>query len=106
MQGVFFALSELNGCRILRLPIPADSKLSGAFIFQSLYHPREKFAQTFAAQFGEFFKRDPDSREREIFGARAGERASAGRAIYSDRYKLLQLDAARRKRQIPNGGKR
>ena len=95
-----FALSELNGCRILRLPIPAGSKLSGAFIFLedkeaafalinsadtpgrqaftaaheychylkdrregplidnpdvfiddyvSLYHPREKFAQTFAA---------------------------------------------------------
>ena len=28
-----FALSELNGCRILRLPIPSGAKLSGAFIF-------------------------------------------------------------------------
>lgn len=28
-----FALSELNGCRILRLPIPGGAKISGAFIF-------------------------------------------------------------------------
>ncbi|MEW5901496.1 MAG: XRE family transcriptional regulator [Acidobacteriota bacterium] len=28
-----FALVELQGCRILRLPIPAASKLSGVFIF-------------------------------------------------------------------------
>jgi Zn-dependent peptidase ImmA (M78 family) len=202
-----FALSELNGCRILRLPIPGGAKLSGAFIFLedreaafalinsadtpgrqaftaaheychylkerhegpvienpdffideyvSLYHPREKFAQTFAAcflmpaskvraivekefggrrltfdhvlylkryfgvsfaamlrkvreigfvtaaQFEEYVKRDPDSREREVFGARAGDRVRVGRAIYSDRFKLLQLEAsspaARRRR--------
>jgi len=202
-----FALSELNGCRILRLPIPSGAKLSGAFIFLedreaafalinsadtpgrqaftaaheychylkdrhegplienpdvfideyvSLYHPREKFAQTFAncflmpaskvratiekefggrrltfdqvlylkryfgvsfaamlrkvrelgfmsaAQFEDFIKRDPDSREREVFGARGGERPSAGRPVYSDRYKLLQLEAARKKPRIPN----
>jgi Zn-dependent peptidase ImmA (M78 family)/transcriptional regulator with XRE-family HTH domain len=199
-----FALSELNGCRILRLPIPAGSKLSGAFIYLedreaafalinsadtpgrqaftaaheychylrdrhegpvienpdvfideyvSLYHPREKFAQTFAAcflmpaskvratiekefggrrltfdqvlylkryfgvsfaamlrkvremgfvttaQFEDYIKRDPDTREREVFGARGGERASVGRPIFSDRYKLLQLEAARKKRK-------
>jgi Zn-dependent peptidase ImmA (M78 family) len=201
-----FALSELNGCRILRLPIPSGAKLSGAFIFLedteaafalinsadtpgrqaftaaheychylkdrhegplienpdvfideyvSLYHPREKFAQTFAAcflipaskvraiiekefggrrltfehvlylkryfgvsfaamlrkvrelgfvsaaQFEEFIKRDPESREREVFGARAGERASASRVLVSDRYKLLQLEVAKKKRPIP-----
>ena len=201
-----FALSELNGCRILRLPIPGGAKLSGAFIFLedreaafalinsadtpgrqaftaaheychylkdrregplidnpdvfiddyvSLYHPREKFAQTFAAcflmpaskvraiiekefggrrltfdqvlylkryfgvsfaamlrkvremgfvsaaQFEDFIKRDPDSREREVFGARAGERASAGRPIFSDRYKLLQLEVTKKKRRVP-----
>jgi Zn-dependent peptidase ImmA (M78 family) len=206
-----FALSELNGCRILRLPIPSGAKLSGAFIFLedreaafalinsadtpgrqaftaaheychylkdrhegpvienpdffideyvSLYHPREKFAQTFAAsflmpaskvraiiekefggrrlnfdhvlylkryfgvsfaamlhrvremgfvtaaQFEDYIKRDPDSRERELFGARGGERASAGRTVFSDRYKLLQLEGMRQKRRIPNRGKR
>jgi Zn-dependent peptidase ImmA (M78 family) len=206
-----FALSELNGCRILRLPIPASSKLSGAFIFLedkeaafvlinsadtpgrqaftaaheychylkdryegplldnpdvfvdeyvSLYHPREEFAQTFAAgflmpaskvraiiekefggrrltfdhvlylkryfgvsfaamlrnvrelgfvsavQFEDYIKRDPDSREREVFGARAGERARAGRSIFSDRYKLLQLEVKRKKlRALLNKGK-
>ncbi len=125
----------------------------GIFIdeYVSLYHPREKFAQTFAAcflmpaskvraiiekefrgrrltfdqvlylkryfgvsfaamlrkvremgfvsagQFEEYFKRDPDSREREVFGASGGERSSAGRPLFSDRYKLLQLEAARKK---------
>ena len=202
-----FALSELNGCRILRLPIPAGSKLSGAFIYLedreaafalinsadtpgrqaftaaheychylkdrhegpvienpdvfideyvSLYHPREKFAQTFAAsflmpaskvralvekefgdrrlafehvlylkryfgvsfaamlrkvrelgfvsaaQFEDYIKRDPDSREREVFGMRLGERSSVGRAIYSDRYKLLKLKTATKKRRKTN----
>jgi Zn-dependent peptidase ImmA (M78 family) len=201
-----FALSELNGCRILRLPIPGGAKLSGAFIFLedreaafalinsadtpgrqaftaaheychylkdrregplidnpdvfiddyvSLYHPREKFAQTFAAcflmpaskvraiiekefggrrltfdqvlylkryfgvsfaamlrkaremgfvsaaQFEDYIKRDSDSREREVFGARVGGRSSAGRSIFSDRYKLLRLEADRKKRRIP-----
>ena len=206
-----FALSELNGCRILRLPIPASSKLSGAFIFLedkeaafvlinsadtpgrqaftaaheychylkdryegplldnpdvfvdeyvSLYHPREKFSQTFAAsflmpaskvraiiekefggrrltfdqvlylkryfgvsfaamlrkvrelgfvsaaQFEDYIKRDPDIRERQVFGARAGERASAGRSIFSDRYKLLKLEVKRKKlRALLNKGK-
>jgi Zn-dependent peptidase ImmA (M78 family) len=199
-----FALSELNGCRILRLPIPANSKLSGAFIFLedkeaafalinsadtrgrqaftaaheychylkdryegplldnpdvfvdeyvSLYHPREKFSQTFAAcflmpaskvraiiekefggrkltfdhvlylkryfgvsfaamlrnvremgfvsaaQFEDYIKRDPDIRERQVFGARSGERASAGRPVFSDRYKLLQVEVAKKKKK-------
>jgi len=205
-----FALSELNGCRILRLPIPSGAKLSGAFIFLedreaafalinsadtpgrqaftaaheychylkdrhegplienpdvfideyvSLYHPREKFAQTFAAcflmpaskvraiiekefggrrltfdhvlyvkryfgvsfaamlrklrelgfvsaaQFEDYIKRDPDSREREVFGAKSGERASAGRPIYSDRYKLFKLEGDRKGRHAQNKGK-
>jgi Zn-dependent peptidase ImmA (M78 family) len=48
-----------------------------------------------AALFEDYIKRDPDSREREVFGAtgarraRAGQGTSAGRPIYSDRYKLL-----------------
>jgi len=97
-----FALVEANGCRVLRLPMPEDSKVSGVFIYLeqkeaafalvnsaqsigrqvfsaaheychylkdrnggpvidnpevfvdeivSLYHPREVFAQTFAARF-------------------------------------------------------
>ena len=64
-----------------------------------------------AAQFEDYIKRDPDSREREVFGATGdrraiGEgRAGAGRPIYSDRYKLLQAEAARKKRRIPNKGK-
>ena len=124
----------------------------------TIYHPREKFAQTFAAcflmptskvrafiekefggrkltfdqvlylkryfgvsfaamlrrvrelgyvtaaQFEDYIKRDPDTREREVFGARAGERARVGRPIYSDRYKLLLLDADRKRRGTPNKG--
>jgi Zn-dependent peptidase ImmA (M78 family)/transcriptional regulator with XRE-family HTH domain len=205
-----FALSELNGCRILRLPIPSGAKLSGAFIFLedreaafalinsadtpgrqaftaaheychylkdrhegplienpdvfideyvSLYHPREKFAQTFAAcflmpaskvqaiiekefggrrltfdhvlymkryfgvsfaamlrkvrelgfvsaaQFEDYIKRDPDSREREVFGARGRRRANASRPIYSDRYMLLKAEAAKTKRQTSDSAK-
>ena len=97
-----FSLLELNGCRVVRQPIPEESQVSGVFIFLeekeasfalinsiqslgqqaftaaheychylkdrsegpiidnpdifvdeflSLYHPREKFAQAFAAQF-------------------------------------------------------
>jgi Zn-dependent peptidase ImmA (M78 family) len=97
-----FALFETNGCRILRMPMPEDSKVSGVFIYlelkgaafalvnngqtpgrqafsaaheychylkdraegpvidnpdvfideyASLYHPREPFAQAFAARF-------------------------------------------------------
>jgi len=49
------------------------------------------------AQFEDYIKRDPDSREREVFGARKGERASVGRAIFSDRYKLLRLADATKK---------
>jgi len=59
-----------------------------------------------AAQFEDYIKRDPDSREREVFGARAGERASAGRSIFSDRYKLLKLEVKRKKlRALLNKGK-
>jgi Zn-dependent peptidase ImmA (M78 family) len=206
-----FALAELNGCRILRLPIPAASKLSGAFIFLedkeaafalinsadppgrqaftaaheychylkdrhegplidnpdvfsdefvSLYHPREEFAQTFAAcflmpaskvraiiekEFGgrkltyehvlylkryfgvsstamlrrvrglgyisaaqheDWLKLHPETREKEVFGdlwkEGLGRRAAAGGAIYSDRYRLLQLEAAAKTRRAPH----
>lgn len=212
-----FALLEANGCRVLRLPMPEDAKVSGVFIYlehkeaaftlvnsgQSLgrqafsaaheychylkdrnegpvidnpdvfideyvelYHPREQFAQMFAAgflmppskvreiiekdfrsqrltfdqvlylkryfgvstlamlrtlrnmgyvsraQFGEYVKLDPDKREKEIFGNVAdsnggGAGLVAGkveglltkikkRAIPSDRFKLLQVEAARK----------
>ena len=124
----------------------------------TIYHPREKFAQTFAAsflipaskvraivekefgdrkltfeqvlylkryfgvsfaamlrrvrelgsvsaaQFEDYIKRDPDSREREVFGARAGERAGAGRPVFSDRYKLLQLESVIKQPIIPKKG--
>jgi hypothetical protein len=53
-----------------------------------------------AAQFEDFIKRDPDSREREVFGGRAGERASAGRPLYSDRYNLLKYSVDK-KRCVP-----
>jgi len=201
-----FALAELNGCRILRLPIPAASKLSGVFIFLeeceaafalinsadppgrqaftaaheychylkdrhegpliddpgvfsdefvSLSRPREEFAQSFAAaflmpaskvratiekEFGgrklaseqalylkryfgvsfaamlrrlrelgylstaehkDWLKLHPEIREKEVFGdlweEGRGRRAASGRAIYSDRYRLLQLEVARKK---------
>jgi Zn-dependent peptidase ImmA (M78 family) len=210
-----FALAELNGCRILRLPIPAASKLSGAFIFLedkeaafalinsadppgrqaftaaheychylkdrregplidnpdvfsdefvSLSHPREEFAQAFAAcflvpaskvratiekEFGgrkltyehvlylkryfgvsfaamlrkvrglgyisaaqheDWLKLHPETREKEVFGdlweEGRGRRSGIGRAIYSDRFKLLQLEADKEKGPIPNRGKR
>ena len=206
-----FALAELNGCRILRLPIPAASKLSGAFIFLedkeaafalinsadppgrqaftaaheychylkdrhegplidnpdvfsdelvSLSQPREEFAQTFAAcflmpaskvratiekEFGgrkltyehvlylkryfgvssaamlrrvrglgyisaakheDWLKLHPETREKEVFGdlreEGRGRKAAANRAIYSDRYKLLQLEAAAKLRHAPH----
>jgi Zn-dependent peptidase ImmA (M78 family) len=58
-----------------------------------------------AAQFEDYIKRDPDSRERQVFGARAGEKARAGRSIVSDRYKLLKLEAVKKKRQTSNRGK-
>jgi len=206
-----FALAELNGCRILRLPIPAASKLSGAFIFLedkeaafalinsadppgrqaftaaheychylkdrhegplidnpdvfsdefvSLYHPREELAQTFAAcflmpaskvratiekEFGgrkltyehvlylkryfgvssaamlrkvrglgyisaaqheDWLKLHPETREKEVFGdlwkEGLGRRAAGGRAVYSDRFRLLQLEAAAKTRRAPH----
>ena len=49
------------------------------------------------AQFEDYIKRDPDSREREVFGARAGDRASPGRPIFSDRYRLLKLEVEKKK---------
>ena len=212
-----FAVCEINGCRILRLPMPEEARVSGAFVFLelkgaafalvnssqapgrqafsaaheychylkdrnegavvdnpdvfideyvTLYHPREQFAQAFAARFlmptskvreiaekefrsqrlsfprvlylkryfgvsalamlrtlrllgfvsrsqlDEYAKLDPDRREKEIFGGPGdapGERAGAKeggvgglltkirkRTIPSDRFKLLQEEAARR----------
>ena len=55
-----------------------------------------------AAQFEEFIKRDPDSREREVFGAtegrrvRGGARAGVRRPIFSDRYRLLEQEVSSR----------
>lgn len=226
-----FALVETNGCRVLRMPMPEDSKVSGVFIYLeqkeaafalvnsvqsagrqvfsaaheychylrdrnggpvidnpevfvdeivSLYHPREAFAQTFAARFlmppdkvreiiekdlraappqrlgydevlylkryfgvstlamlrtlrglgvvgrgqlEDYVKRDPEAREKEIFGgAASGEKGNGGEAeqgavakaigsigaaagllakmrrrlIPSDRFRLLQKEAARK----------
>jgi hypothetical protein len=49
-----------------------------------------------AAQFEDYIKRDPDSREKEVFG----------RSIFSDRYKLLKLEVKRKKlRALLNKGK-
>jgi len=48
-----------------------------------------------AGQFEDYIKRDPDSREKEVFG----------RSIVSDRYKLLKLEAVKKKRQTSNRGK-
>ena len=121
--------------------------------YVSLYHPREKFAQTFAAsflmpaskvraiiekefggrklnleqvlymkryfgvsfaamlpkmrelgflsaaQFEEFIKRDPESREAEVFGGRRQGKARSARPILSDRFRLLQFEAAKKQRQ-------
>jgi hypothetical protein len=65
-----------------------------------------------AAQFEDYIKCDPDSREREVFGGTGGlrtrgaGRASAGRPVYSDRYKMMKLEAAGKKRRISNIDKR
>lgn len=210
-----FALLEANGCRILRMSMPEDSKVSGVFVYLelkeaafalvnaaqsvgrqvfsaaheychylkdrndgpvidnpdvfvddyvSLYHPREQFAQVFAARFlmppdkvremvdrdfrsqrvnydqvlylkryfgvsaasmlrtlrglgyvskaqlDEYGKLDPAPREKELFGSLAdedGNGVAAGglgglvakikrRTVPSDRYKLLQREAARK----------
>jgi Zn-dependent peptidase ImmA (M78 family) len=58
-----------------------------------------------AAQFEDYIKRDPDSREREVFGARGRRRANASRPIYSDRYMLLKAEAAKTKRQTSDSAK-
>ena len=128
-----FGLIEMNGLRVLRLPIPEDSKVSGLFIFleekkaafalinsaeptgrqafiaaheychylkdrlespiidnpdvyideyASLYHPREPFAQAFAARF-----LMPPARVREIAAKEfAGGRLSFEDVLYLKRY--------------------
>ncbi|MGB8951656.1 MAG: XRE family transcriptional regulator [Candidatus Aminicenantales bacterium] len=205
-----FALCEMNGCRILRMPLNEEYKVAGVFIYLevkgaafalvnsaqsvgrqvfsaaheyghylkdrlespvidnpdmfideyvSLYHPREQFAQAFAARFlmppgkiqeivakdlrsqklsfnqvlylkryfgvsplsvlsslrslnylsrsqlNEYRKLDPAAREKELFGnigngneGKAAEsriRKSQKKIIPSDRFKLLQQEAAR-----------
>jgi hypothetical protein len=49
-----------------------------------------------AAQHEDWIKAHPEIREKEVFGdlwkEGLGRRASAGRPIYSDRYKLLKLE--------------
>jgi transcriptional regulator with XRE-family HTH domain/Zn-dependent peptidase ImmA (M78 family) len=128
-----FALFEANGCRILRLPMSEDSRVSGVFIYLeakeaafalvnsaqsagrqalsaaheychylrdrnegpvidnpdvfideyvSLYHPREVYAQTFAARF-----LMPLSKIREIVEKDLGsERVNYDGALYLKRY--------------------
>lgn len=201
-----FSLLELNGLRVLRLPVPEESKISGVYIFVelkqaafalvnsnqtlvsqvstaahgyghylkdrydgpvvdnpdifideylSLYHPRERFAQKFAAcflmprdkveeiiekdirksrfgyedilylkryfgvdtlamlrtlremeyisltKFKEYQKFDADQHKEPLFGNLKGERqikTRRGRAIISDRFISLALDAYRKKR--------
>jgi Zn-dependent peptidase ImmA (M78 family)/DNA-binding XRE family transcriptional regulator len=131
-----FALCEANGCRILRMPMPEESKVSGVFIYleqkeaafalvnnaqslgrqsysaaheychylkdrnegpvidnadvfideyASLYHPREQFAQTFAARF-----LMPPAKVREIvekdLRVMPPQRLTLDHALYLKRY--------------------
>jgi Zn-dependent peptidase ImmA (M78 family)/transcriptional regulator with XRE-family HTH domain len=128
-----FSLLEANGCRILRMPMPADAKVSGVFIYLeqkaaafalvnsaqspgrqafsaaheychylkdrldgpviegpdvfidevvSLYHPREPFAQAFAARF-----LMPPSKVREIIDKEFRSlRLQYDQALYLKRY--------------------
>jgi len=59
-----------------------------------------------AAQHEDWLKLHPETREKEVFGDlwEAGRRrkAAASRAIYSDRYRLLQLEAAAKTRHAPH----
>jgi len=128
-----FSLFETNGCRILRMPMPGDSKVSGVFIYLeqkgaafalvnsaqspgrqafsaaheychylkdrldgpviegpdvfvdevvSLYHPREPFAQAFAARF-----LMPPSKVREMIEKEfRSQRVQYDQALYLKRY--------------------
>ncbi len=131
-----FALCEANGCRILRMPMPEESKVSGVFIYLeqkeaafalvnngqslgrqsysaaheychylkdrnegpvidnadvfvdeyvSLYHPREQFAQAFAARF-----LMPPAKVREIvekdLRVMPPQRLTLDHALYLKRY--------------------
>jgi len=78
--------------------------------FAAMLRKVRELGNVSAAQFEDYIKRVPDSREREVFGAtrgqkvRAGQGATAGRAIFSDRYKLLQLEEDRKRRHAQNKG--
>jgi Zn-dependent peptidase ImmA (M78 family) len=54
-----------------------------------------------AAQHEDWLNLHPETREKEVFGELReegrGRKAAAGRVIYSDRFRLLQLEAARKK---------
>ena len=58
-----------------------------------------------ALQHEDWLKLRPETREKEVFGdlweEGRGRRAAAGGAIYSDRFRLLQLEATNKKRS-PN----
>jgi transcriptional regulator with XRE-family HTH domain len=200
------ALSEVNGCRIVRQTLPEEARIAGIFVFDeerkaafalvnaneppgvqtliaahlyghylmdradgpivdnpdvvvdeyvSLYPPREQFAQTFAsrflvppgklrelvekdqrskslnfddvlflkryfgvstramlrtlrgrgilpeAKFEEYFKRNPEDREQEVFGSLSGQEERRSRTLFrksrtipSDRFRLLAAEAA------------
>lgn len=209
-----FGLCELNGCRIVRQPLPEEARIAGVFVYDeerkaafalvnaneppglqiqiaahlyahylkdradspivdnpdvmvdeyvSLYPPREQFAQAFAsrflippaklqdlvdkdarsknlgyddvlflkryfgvstravlrslranghlsdARFEEFFRRDPEGRESEVFGNSDGPEERRSRALFrksravpSDRFRLLAAGA--RERESPKTG--
>ena len=92
---------EFGGCRLTFDQALYLKRYFGVSFTAMLRRVRE-MGFVSGAQFEEYIKRDPDSREREVFGTRGGERAGVGRAIYSDRYKLLQLETTRGKRQVLN----
>ena len=74
--------------------------------FAAMLRKIRELGHVSAAQFEDYIRRDPDSREREVFGARAGGRASASRPVLSDRFKLLQIEVeGKKKRALPNRGK-
>jgi len=79
--------------------------------FAAMLRKVKELGYVSAAQFEDHFKRNPDSREREVFGMSGRQRArgepgkgmtegrtaSPGRPIFSDRYKLLRAEAAKKK---------
>jgi Zn-dependent peptidase ImmA (M78 family) len=59
-----------------------------------------------AAKDEEWLKLEPETREKEVFGGmeeeRRGRRASHGKAICSDRFKLIKLEVQKKDRRAPS----